>query len=543
MGITGPCGPCTEIHVDYLGTSNRSEFVNKGLHDLTEIWNIVFIEYNRQMDGTVSTLPKKHVDTGMGFERLTSVLQGKVSNYDTDNFTYLLNAIHKNSSGVPKYEGKFGENDWNELDTSYRILADHTRMITACLADGIIPEQNQKLRRILRKAFLLSENVFNNDRGLLKELTNYVVEHLGPVYPEMERNIAQIHQIVTYEEEVYKSIRQTAVKDWAKLTKDNQKLLEIDVIENPNFIGAYREITTTNPKEIDSKLAFKLYDTFGLDDESITKISKVLNLKFDPEGLNRELERIKFRSKGGNICSKNELYSTLIEEGISKTDDKFKYSYFKNENKYIFNDLEVKVLKIFQDEIAVSEIDSDYYCSLLLNKTNLYSEAGGQIADKGTINFGKDLFEITGLENINGYILHKGFYISRTNKLQTNAVGILKVNEDFRLNCMRNHTSTHLLNAALKKIKGATCQKASKVTDRFLNFEVAIFGAKLDIDEIRKIENQILGIIQNGQPVIINEIDSQKLFSYDFVTLIPGEIYPDSGIRIVEIEDNGFISR
>jgi alanyl-tRNA synthetase len=151
---------------------------------------------------SIDLLPEKHVDTGMGFERLTAVLQGKISNYDTDNFSYLLRAIHKNCSKVPQYQGKFGESDWNSLDASYRILSDHARMVSICLADAMIPEQNQKLRRILRRSFVLSENVFKKETGLLKELTNYVIEHLGPVYTELERNVKQVRHRTVFRSRV-----------------------------------------------------------------------------------------------------------------------------------------------------------------------------------------------------------------------------------------------------------------------------------------------------------------------------------------------------
>ncbi|XP_018576954.1 alanine--tRNA ligase, mitochondrial isoform X2 [Anoplophora glabripennis] len=543
MGLTGPCGPCTEIHIDHIGVTNRSEFVNKGLHDLTELWNIVFIEYNRHIDGTISTLPQKHVDTGMGFERLTSVLQGKTSNYDTDNFAYLLDAIHKNSRGLPKYGGKFGEMDWDNLDTSYRILADHLRMITVCLADGVIPEQNQKLRRILRKAFLLSESVFKKEKGLVKELTNYVVENLGPIYPEMERNVTQIQQIVNYEEEIYKYLRQSVAKDWERLSKENKKFLEIDIVESPSFITAYKEVASLDVKELDANLAFKLYDTYGLDEDTIFKLSRVLDLKFNSDLLDQELEKAKYKSKENSLTQDDNLYSTLVKENIPKTHDRFKYLYSKDQDKYVFNSLDVKVLKIFQEGTSVPEIDSDFYCSLLLDRTNLYSEAGGQICDTGTISFGNNTFDVMALENINGYILHKGFFKSKGSRLDLYTRGQLSVNPEFRLGCMRNHTGAHLLNAAVKKVKGATCQKSSKVTDKYLSFDIAIFGDKLDVDQIHTIEEQILKTVKNEQPVNVSEVDSQKLLDFDFVTLIPGEIYPDSGIRIVEIKDTDFVSR
>ncbi|KAG5900572.1 hypothetical protein JTB14_022877 [Gonioctena quinquepunctata] len=501
------------------------------------------IELNLLSDGQVLKLPQKHVDTGLGFERLTSILQEKISNYDTDNFKYLLKAIHKNCSNLPKYGGKFGENDWNGLDKSYRTMADHCRMITVCLADGIIPEENQKLRRILRKSFLLSETVFRKEKGLLKDLSNYVVENLGPFYPELEKNVKQVHQIIDYEEEVYKSVRQSTSKAWQNLTKENPKLLELDVIETPNFIAAYNEITTTQQNDINPKLAFKLYDTFGLDEDGITKLSKALDLNFDPQELTKELEMAKIRSKENNANTENKIYNYLVREGIPKTDDTFKYSYMKDSESYSFGEIETTVLKIFKDEENLEEVESDHYCSLVLDKTNLYSEAGGQIGDKGTITLGSDTFEVTSAENVNGYILHKGFFKSRHKTLKANTHGKIRVDDNFRLSCMRNHTSTHLLNAALKKIKGATCQKSSKVTGKYLTFDVAVFGDKLSPQDVSKIEADVLDVIEKKMPVNMMEVDSQGLLGFDYVTLIPGEIYPETGIRLIEVKDDTFLSR
>ncbi|CAG9859655.1 unnamed protein product [Phyllotreta striolata] len=544
MGLAGPCGPCTEIHYDHIGGADRAKYLNKGLHDLIEIWNVVFIEYNRLPDGTIHKLPRKHVDTGMGLERLTAVLQNKISNYDTDIFRYLFEAIYKNCRGVRRYGGSFGEKDWNDLDKSYRTMADHVRMITVSLADGMIPEENQKLRKIMRKTFLLGDNVFKQPKNFVKELTNYVVDNLGPVYPELERNISQVHRIVSYEEEVFESLRRSASKDWEILAKSNPKLSRLDIVETPNFVKAYKEVGENMPKEIHPKLAFKLYDTHGLDEETIAKLAEALNLRFNPDDLIDELQSVKIKSKRASVRVENGLYSTLFNDGIPKTDDRSKYSYSRSiDGKYKFDGIRTKVLKILRNDERLSEIESDHYCSLILDRTNLYSEAGGQTSDRGLIEFPEGVFEVTSLENLNGYILHNGFYKSKTEKLQCNIEGILKVDDGFRLNCMRNHTGIHLLNAVLKKQKSVTCQKSSRATDKYLNFDVAIFGDKLSKRDLVDVEKGVLEIVKKSEPVSIRSIDSQELLAYNELTLIPGEIYPDTGIRIVEIRSGDFLSR
>jgi alanyl-tRNA synthetase len=545
MGPTGPCGPCTEIHIDHIASNNRAKLINKGLHDLTELWNLVFIQYNRKNNESIDLLPEKHVDTGMGFERLTAVLQGKISNYDTDNFSYLLRAIHKNCSKVPQYQGKFGESDWNSLDASYRILSDHARMVSICLADAMIPEQNQKLRRILRRSFVLSENVFKKETGLLKELTNYVIEHLGPVYTELERNVKQIQQIIDYEEEVYKSVRKSATEEWTKLAKNQPELLSLDINETPGLVAGYKEIRSTNPKSIDDRLAFKLYDTFGLDEESISGLAQVLGLPFNVSGLYKQLELAKIKSKQP-VLSATDVHHQLNRSKIPKTDRSDLYSCTKTQdNKYVFEELPVRILKIVKNSAFVSEVGPESFCSLLLDKSNLYTEAGGQMSDRGTILFDCDVFEITEAQDWNGYVLHKGFLHSgKDHRLGVGASGVLRIDPEFRLKNMRNHTAVHLLNSAIKRLKGATCQKSSKVTQNYLNLDVGVFGEKLSPDELGTIENTIKKLIRSDLPVKIDVLDSQQLASLDNVTLIPGEVYPESGIRIVEVEGpEGFLSR
>ncbi|CAG9766243.1 unnamed protein product [Ceutorhynchus assimilis] len=539
MGITGPCGPCTEIHFDHLGTVSRSNFVNKNLHDLTEIWNLVFIQYNRLPDGSIISLPKKHVDTGLGLERLCCALQGKSSTYDTDLFDYLINAIEKNCSSIPKYAGKFGENDWNNVDTSYRVLADHLRMLTVCLADGIIPEQNQKLRRIIRKCFLLSETVFGKEKGLVKELSNYVVENLGDTYPEMEKNAYQVHQILDYEEEIYNSIRLAAKKDWQKLASSEKNLPNIDHLDiTPSFIKAFRELNALKPLEIDGDLAHRLYDTHGFDSEGIEQLAQVLNIKFSPSTFTEKMEEIKLKSKSGRQISMNPIVNDLANN-LEKTDDFEKYAYNTN---YEFSEIEAKVLQIIEKDNLVNKIKNGTSCSLLLDKTNLYCEAGGQEADRGKIKFQNSVFNIELVKNINGLIFHKGFF--KGDSLEVGSTGTVSIDRDFRLGNMRNHTSAHLLNAAIKQIKTATCQKSSKVTHQYVNLDVSVFGPKLNFEDIVKVEEIISKVINDKLEVRVSTTDSQGLYSFDQITLIPGEVYPENEIRVIEIADGSeFVSR
>ncbi|KAL1514389.1 hypothetical protein ABEB36_003655 [Hypothenemus hampei] len=520
MGITGPCGPCTEIHFDHMGVINRHEFVNKNLHDLTEIWNLVFIQFNRLPDGSIVPLPRNHVDTGLGLERLCCALQGKLSTYNTDLFDYLIKAIHKNCSEIQKYSGKFGEQDWNEIDTSYRILADHIRMLTVCLADGVIPEQNQKLKRVLRKCFILCETVFKKDGTLVKELSNYVVENLGGVYPELERNISQIHNIIDYELEVFNTIRTTAKKDWRKFSI-GRNLPNIDSLDiTPSFVKAYKELYDVKLNEIDGELAYRLYDTHGFDLEAIEQLAQILNVKFDAVTFETKMEEVKLNSRAKRQLFIDDKIANLLGEGFEKTDDSFKYSYSKNKDKYQFPEVECKVLQIYNKDQSLTEIKTGSSCSLILDKTNLYFEAGGQESDKGQIKFEDGLFEVETLKKFKNYVIHKGYV--KEGSIKVNTQGSLRVNEHIRLSNMRNHTCAHLLNAAVKKIRSATCQKSNIIA----------------------VEKLIRDIIKENLSVRILITDSQGLYSYDQITLIPGDVYPDNDIRIVEIEQGSdFVSR
>ncbi|XP_017775336.1 PREDICTED: alanine--tRNA ligase, mitochondrial isoform X2 [Nicrophorus vespilloides] len=539
MGASGPCGPCTEIHFDHRGLVNRKEFVNKGLHELIELWNIVFIEYNRDSEGKISSLPHKHVDTGMGFERLVAILQGKVSNYETDVFKTLFTGIQKISGKVPAYKNLYGEKDWDQLNTSYRILSDHARMITACLADGVIPEQNAKLRKIMRRSFAISENMFKKEQGLLKELSNYVIESLGTVYPEMQNNFIQIHQIIDFEEDIYKSLRRNAASDWLKISKDYPALANLDVIEMPGLVHAFKEITNSNLTEITPEFGCKLFDTYGLDEPCIKKLSVGLELEFDEVRFRNEFDAVKRRSKLTSVTDGNLI--DFKQMGKS-TDDRYKYMYGKVDGKYVFDEVRAEVLNILDENEFVSCIEPNKPCTLILDKTNMYYESGGQVSDVGCIEFGAGKFEVVDVGNINNYVLHKGVYKSNF-QLNVHEQGVVKFNEEARFSNMRNHTATHLLNACLKQMKGATCQKSSKVCAGYLNLDVGIFGEKLSSKDIAFIEDRIKKIIKDRVDVKIDEIDAQSLLNLDQVTLVPGEVYPEKGIRLIEITSNDLLSR
>lgn len=357
-------------------------------------------------------------------------------------------------------------------------------------------------------------------------------------------NSLQVHQILDYEEEVFEDIRRKATKEWKILSGSNPKLQDLNVLETPNLVAAYKELSFINPTKIDGKLAFKLYDTYGLDEDNIAKLSGALDMQFNPKDFMQEFELTKAKSKEGSVVEpKDDTIPKLVK--FPKTDDQFKYNYGKVDGVYTFPSQKVKILTILDENGDTSQqLKTNQYGSILLDSTNVYWDAGGQTGDIGVINFNDGaVFEILQVENLNGYVLHKGICRSKQ-PIEVNMNGSLFVNGDERLKKMRNHTAVHLLNAAIQEKKGATCQKSSKVTDNFLNLDVAIFSSKLNVQELKGIEDRINAIIRGKLPVRTLTVNSQGLLKFDQITVIPGEIYPEADIRVIEVDDKEkFLSR
>lgn len=355
MGDVGPCGPCTEIHYDhsYSGPdSARGRFVNQGLADLTELWNLVFIQYNRSTDGTISSLPNRHIDTGMGLERLVAVLQEKGSNYDTDLFVPIFDAIHKSCGQVSPYAGTFT----SELDRDYRVIADHGRMVTACIADGMFPDNNHKLRRVLRKMMLVSEKTFNNDR-LIYEVIPRVTESLGDTFPEMQ-NSNQILQVVQHEFEIYKTLRKDVTKAIKSLPLQMIHLIEHDLLDYPGFIVAYKNLASVRDgwkrdnkgrKVVPEEYAFKLNDTYGLDIDAIDRLCDMEKMVWNRNEFRSTLKKMnarlkKFGNEDGPQVLGTDTIETIYEKfHVRKTNDMYKYNSVLDQDRKCYSTQKIKV--------------------------------------------------------------------------------------------------------------------------------------------------------------------------------------------------------
>ncbi|XP_043667176.1 alanine--tRNA ligase, mitochondrial [Vespula pensylvanica] len=578
MGLSGPCGPCTEIHVDITKQlGDQSSKVNTGHPDIIELWNIVFIQYNRLTGNhAIQPLSKHHIDTGMGFERLVTLLQGKKSSYDTDLFQPLFETIRRNTN-APEYKGTFGTCDINDIDYSYRILADHARMITVALCDGIIPEKNQKLRRILRKGIDVSENTFKK-RDLLFDLTYTVVDILGDAYPELENNLKQAHKIIEFEENLYEKLCKTYGKEWKKIVATRPELASVTSCMASGLVNGYKDLQSMLKQNktvyasgiLPGYMAFKLFDTHGLNIETIIELATVESLQVDKEDFEKEMNKARLKSKIGIIKTNQNIEKSLTlltENDIPQTDDSFKYIYeYKNDN-YEFPKLRSKVIGLFingnlilGEELKAilmnfdNKKDTDILLNdkneidIILNKTMCYSFQGGQKSDIGSIYLKNVIFQISKAEKINGYVIHSGKFVKNNladaySELEDWNDCIIFIDTHVRTSHMRNHTATHLLNAALKFIFPVVYQRNSLVSENILKFQFSSFGDEITLTHIAKIEQLINDVIKTNALVDNRILNLLQLLAENNVTMVPGEIYPHTDIRVIDINTNELKSK
>ncbi|KAM7358050.1 alanine--tRNA ligase, mitochondrial [Cochliomyia hominivorax] len=566
MGATGPCGPCTEIHIDHrpdlASSEERAKLVNAGRSDLTELWNLVFIQYNRNEDGSITQLPAKHVDTGMGFERLTAILQNKSSNYDTDLFVPLFNAIQKISK-APEYSGTFpSSTDKATLDTGYRILADHARMVTVCLADGMLPDQNQKLRRVLRKALTVSENVFANE-NLLTQLIPVVVDSLGCAYPEIVNKQSDILELIAHEQEIFKALRQSSSKAFTEILSEFPNLEDIDLMECPGFVPAYREFQaikdTFKNNNIPGDFLHKLTDTYGLTEEHFQKLAQLEEMTYNVAEYQEALAKAKEKAKGSLnskhhsdklLQSINEALKVLTKNlPVTENHYKYNYTYDIQDKKYIVPDLKTKVLGILYNDVNVEEVvcnrksNTQDILSIITEASNFYYESGGQESDKGVViikTLENDLQElkVSNVRFINDCVVHT-CELPVEKAHFTLGIGdevVLQVDASHRQRNICHHTATHLLNGAIRSLfRKVTYQVSSAVTSDYCKLEVGLIGKSITKEDVHKIEELINQIISSSIPVNIQLCNAADILQQNDVTMVPGEIYPETGLRLVTV--------
>ena len=491
MGESGPCGPCSEIHVDLRSDEEKAavsglDLVNNDHPQVVEIWNNVFMEFNRKADGTLEKLPAQHVDTGMGFERLCMALQGKKSNYDTDVFTPLIAKVEELSG--KKYTGILED----EKDIAIRVIVDHIRAVSFAIADGQLPSNGGAgyvIRRILRRAISYSYRFLGMKEPFLFELVAVLQNQMGKFFPELEKQGKLVTEVIKSEEESFlKTIENGLVRV--------EKLIQQTISENA--------------KVLPSVEVFELYDTYGFPDDLTRIIAEEKGLTIDEAGFEAEMAKQKLRSKKD---SASKVYDWVVLE--EKPETFVGYDVLESET-YItrYRKVENKDGEFFQ---------------VVLSNSPFYPEGGGQIGDKGKLENAVESFEVLETKKENGLI------ISLINGLPKDAGAVFyaKVNASERKNSQANHSVTHLLHEALREVLGTHVeQKGSFVGPDYLRFDFSHFS-KMTEEELALIEEKVNQKIKEN--IALQEyrnIPIQEAIDKGAMALF-GEKYGDS-VRMIQ---------
>ncbi|NXP27821.1 SYAC protein, partial [Scytalopus superciliaris] len=522
MGDTGPCGPCSEIHYDRIGDRDASHLVNQDDPNVLEIWNLVFIQFNREADGTLKPLPKKSIDTGMGLERLVSVLQNKMSNYDTDLFLPYFEAIQKGTGARP-YQGQVGAEDADGIDMAYRVLADHARTITLALSDGGRPDNTGRgyvLRRILRRAVRYSHEKLNAPKGFFATLVDVVVQSLGDAFPELKKDPDMVKDIINEEEDQF-----------LKTLSRGRRILDRKI----QSLG--------DSKIIPGDTAWLLYDTYGFPADLTGLIAEEKGLVVDMEGFEEERKNAQLKSQGKGAGGEDLLMLDIyaIEElrarGLEVTDDSPKYSYASDPSgTYDFGSLVATVKAIRREKKFVEEVSTGQECGIVLDRTCFYAEQGGQIYDQGYMVKDDDSredrteFTVKNVQVRGGYVLHIGTLYG---SLKVGDQVHLSIDEARRRPVMSNHTATHILNFALRSVLGEADQRGSLVAPDRLRFDFTAKGA-LSTQEIKKVEGIANQMIEESKTVYAKDCPLAAAKAIQGLRAVFDETYPDP-VRVVSI--------
>ena len=456
MGASGPCGPCSEIHVDLRSAEEKAkvsglELVNNDHPQVVEIWNLVFMQFNRKADGSLENLPARHIDTGMGFERLCMALQQKESNYDTDVFTPLIAKVEELSG--KKYTGILTD----EKDIAIRVIVDHIRAVSFAIADGQLPSNGGAgyvIRRILRRGISYAYRFLDRKEPFLYQLVAVLQEQMGKFFPELEKQGTLVTEVIKSEEESFLRTIETG-------------LIRVDKL--------IQQTISEGKKVLPTEEVFELYDTYGFPDDLTRIIAEEKGLTIDEAGFEQALNEQKQRSKADS-AQKVYDWVTLEEKpenfvGYDKTESEtYITRYRKVENK-----------------------DGEFY-QVVLSESPFYPEGGGQIGDKGVLENAVESFEVLETKKENGLI------ISLINGLPKDAGAVFyaKVNSSDRKNSQANHSVTHLLHEALREVLGTHVeQKGSFVGPDYLRFDFSHFS-KMTEDELALVEEKVNAKIQES---------------------------------------------
>lgn len=483
MGDTGPCGPCSEIHFDRTPDHSGGPLVNTGVPEVIEIWNLVFIQYNRKSDGSLEDLAQKHVDTGMGFERICAVMQHVHSNYDTDVFTPIIKALEHFSK--KQYSGDLDNKD----GIAMRVIADHIRTLVFSIADGAMPGNEGRgyvLRRILRRACRYARNLgFRSP--MMYQLTDVLSETMGDVFPEVPRNLEHIKRVIKAEEE---SFLQT-------LDRGLERFEEIQSTMNKNASTVISGADT-----------FLLYDSFGFPADLTELLARERGFSVDMEGFTILMNEQKTRSRSARKNIVQEV--TSIQHDVQST--------FKG-----WENLTLEAKVEFADQT-----------SLITDSTPFYAEMGGQVSDTGIITIDNVNYHVEDVRKSGSAFIHV------LDKPISDAIGKtahLSVNHDRRWDIQKNHSATHLLHEALRRVLGTHVQQSgSFVGPEALRFDFSHIQ-KVSQEELADIQAIINEKIRERIPVVTRELPIEEARKVPHVKMFFGDKYGDS-VRVVTIDES-----
>ena len=487
MGETGPCGPCSEIHVDLRSEEERKKvdgktLVNESHPQVIEIWNNVFMEFNRKSDGSLEPLPAKHVDTGMGFERLCMAMQGKVSNYDTDVFTPSIQFIEE-TSGI-----KYGTSE--KTDIAMRVIADHIRAISFAIADGQLPSNNKAgyvIRRILRRALRYNFTFLNIKDPFMYKLLKVISKQFENVFPELHAQEDFVARVIQEEEISFLRTLDTGIKKFEAL----------------------------NTKKIAGDFAFELYDTYGFPIDLTELMARENKMEVDMDGFNACMEEQKNRSRKATATSADDWTIVRDEDAVEFVG-------------YDFLDCDAEILRYRK----VKKGNKEQY-QIVLNRTPFYAESGGQVGDTGFLQSSESKISITDTQKENNLIIHFA------DKIPSDINAVFKAVVDYNRRALiaKNHSATHLMHAALRNVLGThVAQKGSMVNEHTTRFDFSHF-AKMTDEEINSIEQIVNKKIREN--IALNELRNVpiKQAQETGAMALFGEKYGDF-VRVITFDKN-----
>jgi len=509
MGETGPCGPCSEIHIDMTPDGTGAKLVNASHPLVIELWNLVFIQFNRDEAGTLTPLPARHVDTGMGLERVAKALQGKVSNYATDLFVPIIERIetltdhrYGSSAGL---EDRFDVTDPDNIaDVACRVIADHARTLTFALADGIIPSNEGRgyvIRRILRRAARYGRQYLNIDGPFLVKLVPTIVELMGRAFGEIVERRQYIIETIAAEEESF--------------GKTLDRGIEL-------FRREATRLTEAGRKQLPGDVAFDLYATYGFPVDLTQIMAAEAKLTVDMEGYDHAMAQHRELSGSG------EQFKAAAIAGLPATDDQAKYA---------MEPIAATVLGFVENGQYVTEgaLSAGDEAAVVLDRTNFYGEQGGQVGDAGVLSFDGGRFAVRNAALAGQCVLHAGVLERGSLKVGQQVTATV---DDSRRDTMRNHTATHLLNWALREVLGEHVNQAgSEVSPERLRFDFS-HNQAVSAEQLAATERLVNERVLADQAVTAEVMPLSQAQEIPGVRAMFGEKYPDP-VRVISIGSEG----